>query len=154
MADWTNRWRYTTFSLIGCGCLIILLLGVVFASFTYTAFTHFLHTNSNLILTGRTFVTKVGDDDIKGAYSMISTQWRQHDSPHSIRLYLTEWNKSQGKVIKIDFNGIHFNSDQNGSWAILNFITTGSKKRSIVSLKMVRETKSWKVEACNVEWMK
>lgn len=154
MASGINGWRYTTFSLIGCGCLIILMLGAVFASFTYNAFTHFLHTNSNLVLSGRTFITKVGDGDIKGAYSMLSSKWRQHDSPHAIRLYLTDWGKSQGKITRIDFNGIHFNSDENGRWAILDYIVYGSKKQSAVSVKLVRESKYWKVEACDVVWMK
>ncbi len=150
----SNGWRCATFTLIGCGCLIALFIGTVLALFTYTEFTHFLHTNSKLILAGRTFVSKVGSDDINRAYSMISTKWRKHDSPHAIRLYLIDWSKSQGTVTNIEFNGIHYNGGTNGSWAILNFIVTGSKKRSDVSVEMVRESNNWKVQACNVVWMK
>jgi|GEM_PF-3320274 hypothetical protein len=150
----SNGRHCATYSLIGCGCLIALFIGTALASFTYTALTHFLHANSKLILAGRTFVSKVGNDDIKGAYSMISSKWREHDSPNAIRLYLTDWRKSQGAVTKIEFNGMHYNSDAKGSWAILNFIVVGSKKRSDVSVIMGRESNNWKVQACNVVWLK
>ncbi len=150
----SNGWHCATYSLIGCGCLVSLFIGTGLALFTYTAFTHFLHANSKLILAGRTFVSDVGNDDINGAYSMISTKWREHDSPHAIRLYLTDWSKSQGIARKIEFNGIHYNGGTNGTWAILNFIVIGSKRRSDVSVVMVRESNNWKVQACNVVWMK